>query len=148
MSLFQQQHPMLEQLRRWADCGALRDLDLALASFIHQELPDTPASVLLAAALVSTHNGQGHVCLNLRQALQQPDSLLSAATTIDGEQAMSAQAELASQLSGLSLSQWLEALGASPAVHNQLHGQADKHGDTPLVLAGSPQQPLLYLRRY
>lgn len=148
MSLFQHHHPMLEQLRHWADSGALRDLDLALASFVHHELPNTPASVLLATALVSQHNGHGHVCLNLAQALQQPDRLLSPARLADRQPALSAQTELTRLLANLSLSRWLAELAASPAVYQPAKEEPENLGDSPLVLAGSAEQPLLYLRRY
>lgn len=145
MSPFPHSSELLQQLGQWADDQALRDLDLALARFIHQELPDTAASVLLVAALVSAHNGQGHVCLNLAQALAQPAKLLASA---DNPEARQAQAQLSQLLSQLSLNQWLAELTSSPAVYSLLNPTSDDLGDTPLVLAGSAEQPLLYLRRY
>lgn len=149
MTRLDDSHALLEQLRHWADSAALRDLDLAFARFIHQELPDSPASVLLAAALVSERNGHGHVCLDLVQALQDPSHLLATPHTAQGNLPHNpAHDELAQQLHSLSLQQWLTDLAASPAVTSTLHTEQTTTEDTPLVLAGSMERPLLYLRRY
>lgn len=134
---------LLERLQQWVQCGALRSLDLALSSFIQQQQKQTPA-VLLAIALVSERNSHGHVCLDLAAALRQPGNLL-------GQQPGSGQAQtdLAHLLARLDLSRWVDELAASNAIANHLNGNttAQQH-DTPLVLAGSTSQPLLYLRRY
>ena len=68
---------LLDRMQRWVDAGALRALDLALTRFLREQGPESDAAVLLAAALTSERNGHGHVCLDLRGALAQPEGLLS-----------------------------------------------------------------------
>ena len=50
----------LALLQSWRDAGWLRALDLALARFLHDLDANTPASLLLAAALVSQLESRGH----------------------------------------------------------------------------------------
>lgn len=135
----------LGQMRRWVDAGALRALDLALTDFLSQQVPESDAAVLLAAALTSERNGHGHVCLDLRGALAQPERLLSRLRD-DVEVAADVRGELRDSLAGLTLSDWVERLAASEAVRDHLHGRDDPCA--PLVLAGTVARPLLYLRRY
>ena len=63
---------MLGLLDQWRVRGWLRELDLAFVRFLHDEEPHAPAALLLAAALVSHQLGRGHVCLDLRSALDHP----------------------------------------------------------------------------
>lgn len=138
---------MLNLLHHWAEQGAIRRLDQAFASFIHQQLPDSSDELLLAAALVSERTGHGHVCLDLSAVLRQPEHWLNQSQpTADPQQQASAQ--LARLLGQLSLSHWLDQLSCSSAVANCLDGASSNLDNTPLVLSGSSNRPLLYLRRY
>ena len=154
---------LMSQLATWVELGALRSLDLALARFMQQQVPGTDEHVLLAVALVSERNGHGHVCLDLNAALAAPKLLLSAVkrtfTTNSAPEDSSehpAREQLAKQLSQLSLTAWLEKLSTSSLVENRIQVGASQdvdhkdreRGNSPLVLAGSPTRPLLYLRRY
>ena len=56
------------------------------------------------------------------------------------------RAELGDSLAGLTFRHWVERLAASAAVCDCLRGADDQ--SSPLVLAGTAEQPLLYLRRY
>ena len=136
---------LLDRMQGWVDAGALRALDLALTRFLSQQGPESDAAVLLAAALTSERNGHGHVCLDLQGALTQPERLLSRLRD-DVEVAADVRSELGDCLAGLTLPGWIERLAASAAVSDCLHGGDDRC--SPLVLAGTVEQPLLYLRRY
>lgn len=138
MSQSQNQHlPLLEQLQDWMQAGALRALDLALARFIAQQTSQACDSLLLATALVSERNSHGHVCLDLQAALQEPDKLLTLSSS--SHETDRVQQELTARLKSLNLKTWVAELQASEAVNQE---------GSPLVLAGSEQRPLLYLRRY
>jgi exodeoxyribonuclease V alpha subunit len=129
---------LLELLGQWQANGWLRALDIALADFLLEQVAATPASVLLAAALVSHQLGHGHVCLDLPATLQAPDFALSLPP--EGESAGSTP--LPSQcLANLSFEQWQRELAQSGVV--DAHDSAQS-GSRPLVLVGQR----LYLRRY
>ncbi|MGH1448433.1 MAG: exodeoxyribonuclease V subunit alpha, partial [Pseudomonadaceae bacterium] len=129
---------LLELLGQWQANGWLRVLDMALAEFLLEQVAETPASVLLAAALVSHQLGHGHVCLDLPATLQAPDFALSMPP--EGESAGSIA--LPSQcLAHLSFEQWQGELAQSAVVDAQGSAQ---YGSRPLVLIGQR----LYLRRY
>lgn len=129
---------LLELLEQWQANGWVRALDIALAEFLHEQVADTPASVLLAAALVSHQLGHGHVCLDLPATLQAPDFALSMPP--EGETAGSTT--LPSQLlARLSFEQWQRELAQSAVVDGQ---NSAEFGSRPLVLIGQR----LYLRRY
>lgn len=139
---------LLASLATWVEMGALRSLDLALARFIKQQLPDSSDALLLAVALVSERNAHGHVCLDLHAALQQPQLLLSAVKQApEASSDNPARDELSAQLGQLTVASWVAALSASPAVEICIGNLSEQSG-SPLVLAGSAEQPLLYLRRY
>ncbi|MBK1646775.1 exodeoxyribonuclease V subunit alpha [Thiocapsa imhoffii] len=137
---------VLTLLERWVNAGALRPLDLALARFIADQGAEIDPLVLLAVALVSERNGHGHVCLDLRGVLEEPHTRLGHARD-DQRLTTWVQEELTRMLSGLRLEDWVSRLAASSAVSDQL-GRNDDDGVSPLVLAGFPERPLLYLRRY
>jgi len=142
---------LLDALERWADAGALRALDLALARFIAEDGAETDPAVLLALALTSERNGHGHVCLDLAGALAEPQRLLGHLR--DDEPANpQVRAALSGWLASLSLADWVARLSASPAVsarRSEVVARAsDDDAGKPFVLAGSARQPLLYLRRY
>ncbi|MFZ9260785.1 MAG: hypothetical protein ACO23G_10145, partial [Limnohabitans sp.] len=68
---------LITLLDQWVIRGWLRELDVALVRFLHEEVPDAPCVVLLAAALASHQLGRGHVCLDLRRTLEQPAETLA-----------------------------------------------------------------------
>ncbi|MCG6659062.1 exodeoxyribonuclease V subunit alpha [Halomonas campisalis] len=140
-------HPALDEtpalmalLARWVERGWLRALDRALAAFLHREVPEAPAPLLLAAALASHQLGRGHVCLDLAATLEAPDLALSLPPEGDD---LSDPPPLPSEvLDGLTLADWEQALANPSLVANAAPGS------TPLVHAPGPHGPRLYLRRY
>lgn len=124
-------HPV----RRWTTAGWLRSLDQAFACFLLERAPDVPESVLVAAALASHQAGRGHICLDLRQMLEDPGGVLSLPPEQAGD--IEQTPAPAAVLGRRPLSRWLELLGASPVVEGG-------EGSAPLVLDGHR----LYLRRY
>ena len=56
---------LLALLAAWAEQGWLRPLDVALARFVAAHDPAPSPVLLLATALVSQLEGQGHACLPL-----------------------------------------------------------------------------------
>lgn len=142
-------HPtatLFASLQRWVESGALRPLDRALARFIADQGGETDTAVLLAVALASERNGHGHLGLDLRGALDAPHTLLSRLRD-DEDLSPQVRADLAAWLRPLDLATWVKRLAASPAVDDWLGARHDG-GASPLVLAGTPAQPLLYPRRY
>ncbi len=143
-------HPALEDtaallalLERWVARGWLRALDRALAVFLHREVPDAPAPLLLAAALASHQLGRGHVCLDLAATLDAPDLALSLPPEGDD---LSDPPPLPSEvLGGLTLDEWQEALTHPNLVAD---GEQGAPGHTPLVRSTTSRGPRLYLRRY
>jgi exodeoxyribonuclease V alpha subunit len=128
---------MLERLAAWVERGWLRPLDHAFAGFLHREVRDADALLLLAAALVSHQLGRGHVCLDLADTLADATLTLSLPPADDDVAAGARPAPPGELLAGVSVARWQAAL-ADPRV------VGDGAGATPLVLAGTR----LYLRRY
>lgn len=132
---------LLDTLYGWSRQHSLRQLDSALPRFLYQLDSQATPVVLLAAALLSHMEGRGHTCVPL-STLRQPWR-----PEIDWPP------KVRTDLQDLWLRWWpstadLTQLRASPLVrcvwpriHQPDHGQ-------PLVLGGTPEQPLLYLRRY
>ncbi len=143
---------LLAALADWAKTGGLRPLDLAFTRFIHQQAPEQDPAVLLAIALTCARSGHGHVCLDLAEALASGD------WSNQPEVYRSAIFPLLTRLQALDLNAWAERLAASPAVEDRrgvqpLPPPEDETGIAiaevrPLVLGGTPEHPLLYLRRY
>jgi len=131
---------VLALLHRWADAGWLRRLDSALAALLHELDPSASPVLLVSAALLAQMEGRGHTCLPLRRLALEADHLLAAPPL--------AQDEWAALWRTLptELADWLAALQASSLVRVVAAATADR--GQPLVLAGSPTEPLLYLRRY
>lgn len=128
---------VLYQLQQWVDVGWLRALDRALALFLLEMEPSAEPLTLLAAALASHQLGHGHVCLDLRETLSNPD--LSLSLPPEGQQA-GRDVQLPSQLlRAITPQRWSEVLAGSALV-----ARAEGAGERPLVLQG----PRLYLRRY
>ena len=129
----------LAVLHAWAEKGWLRRLDSAMATFL-QELDASASPVLLVCtAVLAQMEGRGHTCLPLRILVTSPDEVLAWPAL--------AQAEVQALWSGLpkGLNDWLVALRSSPLVRS-----FDDSTDLgqPLVLSGTEDEPLLYLRRY
>ncbi|GGG54948.1 RecBCD enzyme subunit RecD [Pseudohongiella nitratireducens] len=136
-------------LVEWTAAGWLRRLDLELARFVCQNLPDVEghgnedqnkALIFLSVALVSLYAGQGHVCLDLARCLKAPEGILL--SPVDSNPSLPEyQPNPAALLSGLQLAEWVEALSLS-----SLSGLEEP--GSPLVLnTTEPERPLLYLRR-
>ena len=132
-------NPTLETLCQWSDAGWLRRIDSALAAFVAELDPQAPPALLVATALLAHMEGRGHTGLPLAPLVRDPAAVLG--WPQDAQEA----------LLGLwptlprGLPQWLEALRAIPVVRQA--GRDDDAGQ-PLVLGGSTEAPLLYLRRY
>ena len=124
-------------LERWHLQGWIRALDLALARMLAELDPGAKAELILAAVFCSHQLGRGHICLDLDTTLGDPDAALSLPPEgAYGEQLPDKPSEL---LSGLTLTEWCEALERSPLVQQGA-------GSAPLVL--QPGRPVrLYLRR-
>ena len=122
-------------LDRWVTRGWLRALDRAFAAFLAREVPEAPAALLLAAALASHQLGRGHVCLDLKKTLAEPDLALSLPPEGDSLEDPPPRPSLL--LGELTLAAWQQAL-----THPLIVG--DGPGATPLVLDGTR----LYLRRF
>ncbi len=128
-----QSENLLLVLGDWVEWGWIRALDLSLVRFLKEQQSNVSDVVLLAAALASHQLGRGHICLDLRAALADPDAALSLPPEGDETQ-FSKPLEL---LSGMTLETWEQSLSASSLV-------AAGSGNTPLVLSSGR----LYLRRY
>lgn len=137
-------NPTLHTLRDWSEQGWLRRLDSAMADFVAQHDPQAEPALLVATALLAHMEGRGHVCLPLADLVRQPHSAL----------AWPAQASEALGTFWPSLpsapAAWVQALQRSPVVRCVAVADGNAPPDTgqPLVLGGTPEAPLLYLRRY
>ena len=138
---------LLETLSHWVEAGALRALDLALTRFLAQQGGERDPAVLLAVALTSERHGHGHVCLDLKSALEQPENLLSRLRD-DQQISPPLRQALSTELQALALADWAERLAASALIDDRLNANGANESARPLVLAGSQARPLLYLRRY
>lgn len=137
----------LDTLHRWADEGWLRRLDSALAAFMRELDPHATPALLVSTAILAQMEGRGHTCLPLTVLVSEPNEVLAWPET--------AQEEFTALWTTLpvNLNDWLQALRSSPLVRSVTTQLADAELDAPdrgqpLVLGGTPAQPLLYLRRY
>lgn len=131
--------PTLDTLRQWSEAGWLRRLDSALSAFVAELDPQAQPALLVATALAAHMEGRGHTCLPLAPLVRDPAAVLG--WPVDAQEALQGfWPALPGNLDG-----WLAALHASPVVRQA--GQETDAGQ-PLVLGGSVQAPLLYLRRY
>jgi len=124
---------LLQSLKAWSEQGWIRRLDHAFAGFMVDLCPDTPAPVVMAAALVAHMEGRGHACLPI-------DDLLCAADELLGWPSP-ASAQLNEVMAGLpgGVEDWLVALRSSPLV-----GVEGEPSDRPAADATSP---LVWRRR-
>ncbi len=130
----------LKWLHAWTEQGLLRRLDSALAAQLLRLDSQVPAAVLVAAALLAQMEGRGHTCLPLADLCEPPAALLGwPAEALEGETGLKALWERLPR----GLSEW-QAQMQSPCLRLP---QAPDQGE-PLVLGGTPEAPLLYLRRY
>ncbi len=130
---------MLTTLHRWADEGLLRRLDSALAAFMLELDPSAKPALLMSAAILAQMEGRGHTCLPLALLVAQSSELLSW-QTMDAEELVALWATLPPNLPA-----WLDDLRASGLV--RAASELPDRGQ-PLVLGGTKNAPLLYLRRY
>ena len=129
----------LATLRQWSDAGWLRQLDSAMAAFAAELDPQATPTLLVATALLVHMEGRGHTCLPLAPLVARPGVVLAWPA-----EAQDALAVLWASLPA-PLADWHAALQASSVVH--VPGSGLDAGQ-PLVLSGTLEKPLLYLRRY
>jgi exodeoxyribonuclease V alpha subunit len=133
----------LQCLHAWSELGWLRRLDSALATQLLRLDAGTSPAVLVAAAVLAQMEGRGHTCLSVQALASCPAHLLGwprqAVQAPHGLQALWAHMP---QGEG----DWLAALRAAPPLCLRTADAPD--AGQPLVLGGSAQAPLLYLRRY
>jgi exodeoxyribonuclease V alpha subunit len=133
----------LQWLHAWAEMGWLRRLDSALAMQLHRLDANVPPALLVAAAVLAHMEGRGHTCLSLTALATSPVDVLGwPADAVHAPQGLLAL--WAHMPAGVQA--WVEALQAAPAACLRLADAPD--GGQPLVLGGSVDAPLLYLRRY
>ncbi len=80
-----QSENLFRVLGQWVERGWIRSLDLAFVRFLKEQQPNAADPVLLAAALASHQLGRGHICLDLRAALADPESTLVPAAGRGGD---------------------------------------------------------------
>ena len=134
----------LQWLNLWTGQGLLRHIDSAFAAQVLRLDAEAPAPLLVAAAMLAHMEGRGHTCLPLTDLCQPPVALLGwPAAAVDGAQGLKAMwAHLPS-----TLADWQTALqGHRSSVGVRLADAPDQ--GQPMVLGGSSDVPLLYLRRY
>lgn len=122
-------------LDSWVELGWLKPLDRAFTRFLQHQCPESSQLVLLAAALASHQLGRGHICLDLRAALADPDVTLSLPPAEEDRAPLPQRPS--ALLEGISLQAWTQSLEDAALV-------APGPGNTPLVLSNKR----LYLRRY
>jgi exodeoxyribonuclease V alpha subunit len=138
----------VQWLNLWTGQGLLRHIDSAFAAQVLRLDAHASLALLVAAAVLAHMEGRGHTCLPLTDLCQPPVALLGwPAAAVDGAQGLKAMwAHLPS-----TLTDWQTALQAALQAHSpsacvRLANAPDQ--GQPLVLGGSADAPLLYLRRY
>ena len=126
---------VLETLQAWRTHGWLRALDLAFAGFLHELDADAPASLLLAATLMTHLEGRGHSCLPLQAFLRDPQATLTWPPEAAAELTVTLRILPADATSAQATWAGRAVLQIDPV---------DGRGSSPLVLCGDR----LYLRRY
>ena len=123
-------------LDSWVDHGWCRHLDRAFTRFLQKKQPETPCMVLLAAALASHQLGRGHICLDIKAVLSDPDTVLSLPP--EGDEDENTLCRPSEFLSGIFLHSWESDLENSSLV------STGAQKNTPLVFHAGR----VYLRRY
>jgi exodeoxyribonuclease V alpha subunit len=134
----------LQWLNLWTGQGLLRHIDSAFAAQVLRLDVHASPALMVAAAVLAHMEGRGHTCLSVAELCQPPVALLGwPAAAVDGAHGLKAfWAHLPA-----TLADWQTALqGHSPSVGVRLADAPDQ--GQPLVLGGSADAPLLYLRRY
>ncbi|BBO87166.1 exodeoxyribonuclease V subunit alpha [Desulfosarcina ovata] len=119
----------------WVEQGWATPLDRAFVRFLQAQQPESPEPLLLAAGLASYQLGRGHICLDLKAVLDDPDGVLSWPPEGDAPTAGLRPPKIL--LAGLTVKKWAESMQASDLV-------STGEGTTPLVFSNGR----LYLRRY
>ena len=134
----------VQWLNLWTGQGLLRHIDSAFAAQVLRLDAGAPAPLLVAAAVLAQMEGRGHTCLPLAELCQPPVALLGwPAAAVDGAQGLKAMwAHLPS-----TLADWQTALQVPRSSVGVRLADAPDQGQ-PMVLGGSADAPLLYLRRY
>jgi exodeoxyribonuclease V alpha subunit len=134
----------VQWLNLWTGQGLLRHIDSAFAAQVLRLDAGAASPLLVAAAMLAHMEGRGHTCLSLTELCQPPVALLGwPAAAVDGVQGLKA---LWAHLPN-TLADWRHALHAhSPSACVRLDDAPDQ--GQPLMLGGSADAPLLYLRRY
>ncbi|PUE43863.1 exodeoxyribonuclease V subunit alpha [Limnohabitans sp. Hippo3] len=135
----------LQWLQLWTEQGLLRQIDSALAAQLLRLDGQASPALLVAAAMLAQMEGRGHTCLPLADLSAPPVALLGwPALAVEGPQGLRA---LWAHLPA-TLPDWQAALqGATSSKACVRHSDPPDQGQ-PLVLGGSADAPLLYLRRY
>ena len=126
---------VLDLIHTWTARGWLRPIDRAFVMFLLRKDPSPSSLVLLGAALASHQLGRGHICLDIGNALADPDGTLSLPP--EGERGEDMPAKPSRILCDLASAVWTDNLAGSALVGKDTE-------TTPLVLQGER----LYLRRY
>jgi exodeoxyribonuclease V alpha subunit len=134
----------LRWLHAWAELGWLRRLDSALATQLHRLDTTTSPAVLVAAAVLAQMEGRGHTCLAVHALAVPPVDWLGAAAPEVQAFALGLPALWAHMPP--SAQAWSVALRAAPPACLRPASAPDL--GQPLVLGGTEDAPLLYLRRY
>lgn len=132
---------MLPFLTQWHERGGIRALDLAFARFIDRQVGGFQSPLQwLAVTLVSERTAHGHVCLDINAIGAICDELALTRITPD----------IAPIIASATTHDWLLALQqcAAVATNNVPEDEVSREEGRPLVLAGTPSTPLLYLRRF
>ncbi len=142
---------LLRTLHIWAEKGWLRRLDTALAAFMLELDPSVLPALLASVCILAHMEGRGHTCLPIQLLAAEPNEFLA------WPDAAQEDVKALWETLPAKLADWLLALQSSQLVCTVMSGQMDggdpaqtivaKRGQ-PLVLCGTLEQPLLYLRRY
>ena len=135
---------LTKTLQHWGDLGWLRRIDSALAIFFSQRDPDATEALIMASAVLAHLEGRGHTCLPLSGLAASRRELL-AWPAASHDEVDAVWSRLPNDTAG-----WVEALQSSRLVRQALDDgrPTDPDAGQPLVLGGTLQTPLLYLRRY
>ncbi|WP_291919202.1 exodeoxyribonuclease V subunit alpha [Limnohabitans sp.] len=138
----------VQWLNLWTGQGLLRHIDSAFAAQVLRLDAGAAAPLLVAAAILAHMEGRGHTCLAVAELCQPPVALLGwPAAAADGAQGLKAMwAHLPSTLANWQAALQADLQGHSSSVCVRLADAPDQ--GQPMVLGGSADVPLLYLRRY